>query len=84
MIRCVFIVYVCICMCVHIYNVPVDALEKANEKATLNLSGRVDFDRPLKGSSVNHDNDYYNILKFISESKCTFTDVDNENVKGLV
>ena len=70
-------------MCVHIYNVPVDAL-LTNEKATLNLSGRVDFDRPLKGSSVNHDNDYYKILKFISESKFTFTDVDNENVKGLV
>ena len=50
----------------------------------LNLSGRVDFDRPLEGSSVNHKNDYYKILKLISESKFTFTDVDNENIKGLV
>ena len=70
-------------MCVHIYNVPVDAL-LTNEKAILNLSGRVDFDRPLEGSSVNHKNDYYKILKLISESKFTFTDVNNENIKGLV
>ena len=64
-------------------NVPVQALS-ANEKATLNLSGRVGFDRPLEGSSVNHENDYYKILKFINKSKFTFTDVDNENNKGLV
>ena len=70
-------------MCVHIYNVPVDAL-LTNEKAILNLSRRVDFDRPLEGSSVNHKNDYYKILKLISESKFTLTDVDNENIKGLV
>ena len=70
-------------MCVHIYNVPVDAL-LTNEKAILNLSRRVDFDRPLEGSSVNHKIDYYKILKLISESKFTLTDVDNENIKGLV
>ena len=64
-------------------NVPVQALS-TNEKATLNLSGRVGFDRPLEGSSINHENDYYEILKFISKSKFTFTDVDNENNKGLV
>ena len=63
-------------------SVPVEALS-TNEKATLNLSGRVGFDRPLEGSSVNYDNDYYKILKFINKSKFTFTDVDNEN-KGLV
>ena len=33
--------------------VPVEALS-TNEKATLNLSGRVGFDKPLEGSSVNH------------------------------
>ena len=38
-------------------NVPVEAFS-TNEKATLNLSGRVDFDRPLESSSVNHENDY--------------------------
>ena len=32
-----------------------------NEKATLNLSGRVGFDRPLEGSYVNYKNDYYKI-----------------------
>ena len=41
-------------------NVPVEALS-TNEKATLNLSGRVVFDKPLKGSSFNHENDYYEI-----------------------
>ena len=40
-------------------NVPVEALS-TNEKATVNLSGRVGFDRPLEGSSLNHENDYYN------------------------
>ena len=45
-------------------NVPVEAL-LTNEKATQNLSGRVGFYRPLKGSSVNHENDYYKIFKFI-------------------
>ena len=64
-------------------NVPVEALS-TNEKATLNLSGRVGFDRPLEGSSVNHENDYYKILKFTNKTKFTFTDVDNENNKGLV
>ena len=39
-------------------NVPVEA-RSTNEKATLNLSGRVGFDRPLEGSSVNPENDYY-------------------------
>ena len=38
-------------------NVPVEAFS-TNKKATLNLSGRVDFDRPLESSSVNHENDY--------------------------
>ena len=64
-------------------NVPIEALS-TNEKATLNLSGRVGFDRPLEGSSLNHENDYYKILKFIIKTKFTFTDVDNENNKGLV
>ena len=64
-------------------NVPVEALSN-NEKATLKLSGRVGFDRPLEGSSVNHENDYYKILKFINKTKFTFTDVDSENNKGLV
>ena len=64
-------------------NGPIEALS-TNEKAILNLSGRVGFDRPLEGSSVNHENDYYKILKFINETKFTFTDVDNENNKGLV
>ena len=43
-------------------NVPAEA-RSTNEKGTLNLSGRVGFDRPLEGSSVNHENDYYKILK---------------------
>ena len=64
-------------------NVPVEALS-TNEEATLNLSGRVRFDRPLEGSSVNHENDYYKILKIINKTKFTFTDVDNENNKELV
>ena len=64
-------------------NVSVEALS-TNEKATLNLSGRVGFDRPLEGSSVNHENDYYKIFKFINKTKFTFTDVHNENNKGLV
>ena len=62
-------------------NVPVEALS-TNEKSTLNLSGRVRFDRPLEDSSVNHENDYYKILKFINKTKFTFTYVDNENNKG--
>ena len=64
-------------------NVLVQALS-TNEKATLNLSGRVGFDRPLEDSSVNHENDYYKILKFINKTKFTFTDAHNENNKGLV
>ena len=60
--------------------VPVEALSP-NEKATLNLSGRVGFDRPLEGSSVNHENDYYKILKFTNKTKFSFKDVDNENNK---
>ena len=44
-------------------NVPVEALS-TNEKV-----GRVGFDRPLEGSSVNHENDYYKILKFINKKK---------------
>ena len=63
--------------------VPVEVLS-INKKATLNLSGRVGFDRPLEGSSVNHENDYYKILKFINKSKFTFTDDDNEHNKELV
>ena len=63
--------------------VPVEAVS-TNEKATLNLFGRVGFDRSLEGSSVNHENDYYKILNFISKTKFTFTDIDNENNKGLV
>ena len=66
-----------------ISEVPVESLS-TNEKATLNLSGRVGFDGPLEGSSVNYENDYYRILKFINKSKFTFTDVDNENNKGLL
>ena len=38
----------------------------------------------MEGSSVNHENNYYKILKFINKTKFTFTDVDNENNKGLV
>ena len=64
-------------------NVPVEALS-TNEKATLNLSGRVGFNRPLEGSSVNHENDYCKILKFINKTKFAFTDIDNEDNKGLV
>ena len=64
-------------------NVPVEALS-TNEKATLNPSGRVGFDEPLEGSSANHENDYCEILKFINKSNSTFTNIDNENNKGLV
>ena len=64
-------------------NFPVEALS-TNEKATLNLSGRVGFDRPLEDSSVNHENGHYKILKFTNKTKFTFTDVDNENNKRLV
>ena len=64
-------------------NVPVEALS-TNEKAALNLLGRAGFVRPLEGSSVNHENDYYKILKFINKTKFTITDVDNENNKRLV
>ena len=46
-------------------NNPVKA-QSTNEKASLNLSGRVGFDKPLEGSSVNHENGYYKILKFIN------------------
>ena len=63
--------------------VPVETCS-TNEKVTLNLSGRLGFDRPLESSSVNHENDYYKILKFLNKSKFTFTDVNNENNKGLV
>ena len=45
---------------------------------------RVSFYGPLEGSSFNHENDYYKILKIIIKSKFTFTDVDKENNKGLV
>ena len=38
----------------------------------------------MEGSSVNHENDYYKILKFINKTKFTFADVDNENNKELV
>ena len=56
----------------------------ANEKATLDLLGRLAFDWPLEDSSVNHENDYHKILKFINKSKFTFTDVNIENNKELV
>ena len=46
--------------------------------------GKVGFDSPLQGSSVNHENDYCKISKFINKSKFTFTDVDNKINKGLV
>ena len=48
----------------------VEALS-TNEKATLNLL-RLGFDRPLEGSSVNHENDYSKILEFINKQKFTF------------
>ena len=67
----------------HPDNIPVEALSN-NEKATLNRSGRLGFDRTLEGSSVNHENDYYKLLKFTNKSKFTFTDVNNENNKQLV
>ena len=35
-------------------------------------------------SFISHENDCYEILKFISKSKFLFTDADNENNKGLV
>ena len=35
-------------------------------------------------SFINDENDYYKVLKFISKSKFTFTDVDYESNKGLV
>ena len=38
----------------------------------------------MEVSPVNHENDYYKILKFINKSKFTFTDVYNENNKGIV
>ena len=38
----------------------------------------------MEGSSVNYENDYYEIFEFINKSKFTLTDVDNENNKGLV
>ena len=63
-------------------NIPFDA-PSTNAKATLNLSEKVGFDRPLEGSSLNHENDYYKILEFINK-KFTFTNIDNENNKGLV
>ena len=64
-------------------NVPVETLS-TNEKATLNLSRRVGFDRALEGSSVNHENDCCGILKFISKTEFTFTDVDSGDGGGLV
>ena len=46
--------------------------------------GRVIFDRPLEGSYINHENDYYRMLKLINKSECTFTYVNNENIKGSI
>ena len=63
--------------------VSVEALS-ANEKAIVNLSERIGFDGSLEGSSVNHENDYHKLLKIISKSKLTFTDVDNKNDIALV
>ena len=67
----------------HPSSAPVEALSN-NEKAALNLSRMVGFDRPLEGSSVNHENDYYKLLKFTNKSKFTCADVENENNKRLV
>ena len=64
-------------------NVPVKACS-LNEKATSNLLGRVGVDKPLQGSSINHENYYYKILKFINKSKFTCTDVDNESNTGFI
>ena len=64
-------------------NLSVEALS-ANEKAIVNLSERIGFDGSLEGSSVNHENDYHKILKIISKSKLTFTDVDNKDNIALV
>ena len=64
-------------------SIPFEA-PSTNAKATLNLSEKVGLDRPLEGSSLNHENDYYKILEFINKSKFTFTNIDNENNKGLV
>ena len=63
-------------------NVPVKACP-TNEKATSNLSEEVGVDKPLQGSSINHENDY-KILKFINKSKFTWTDIDNESNKGFI
>ena len=38
----------------------------------------------MGGFSDNAENGYYEILKFISKSEFTFTDVDNENNKGVL
>ena len=56
-------------------NVPLEA-RSSNEKATLNLLGKVGFDRSLEGSSVNHENDY-EILKIINKLEFTLTDVNS-------
>ena len=64
-------------------NVPVEPLS-TNEKGIVKLSKRVGFDRPLEGSSVNHENYYHEILKLINMSKFTFTDLHNENNKGSI
>ena len=45
-------------------NVTVEPLS-TNEKASLNLSGRVGFDKPLESSSLNHENDYY--IQYVGE-----------------
>ena len=57
-------------------NVLVEALS-TNDRVTLTLSARVVFDRPMKSSSINHENHYYKILKLINKPKLTFTNVVN-------
>ena len=53
-------------------------------KSHLNSLGNVCVNGPLEGSSVNYENDCYEILKFKNKLKFTFTDVDNKSNKVLV
>ena len=63
-------------------NVPVERLS-TNEKATLNFSGSVGFDRNWKVLLLIMT-EYYKVLKIINKSKFTCTVVDNKNSNGLV
>ena len=66
--------YVCMYVCMNVCtisdpdNVPAEVLS-INEKPTLNVLGRVGFDRRLEGFSVNHKNNYCKVLKFTNKSK---------------